>query len=927
MSLAAGTRLGNYEILAPLGQGGMGEVYRARDQNLDREVAIKVLPELSSQEPERIQRFEREAKLLANLSHTYIAAVYGFDTADELTGGESGNRSGHYLVLEYVEGVTLAQRLGESPLSVEDSLEVCRQIAEGLGAAHDAGIVHRDLKPANVMLKGDGSVKILDFGLGRALAEESSSHASVESRTITSNFTKPGVVLGTAPYMSPEQARGRSIDRRTDIWAFGCLLFECLTGKILFAGESATDSIGAILHKDPDWALLPSDTPPTVLLLLRRCLAKDKNRRLQAIGDARVELQEAIADPTASAIGLATAALGSAKKAKLRAGTFGLMLLVAAIASLATIFLQPALPEPQVQRFSVVMPTDLSMASRFSKNFDVSADGRVMVLLGSQDGSETRLFIREANQTSIRPLDETGFAVNPVLSSDGQWVVNSGNGLFKRSTRGGPPVTLWESDGKFARSPIEWTEDGWLYFLSWSGFGSSPDQANTELYRVSENGGEAQHLVDAERCVDACVLPGGSVLLTRVEPEGAHQIMVWRPGTTALKELVPGRSPRWSATGHLLFVRSGTLMAATFDPAELSLGPAVPVIEGIATNPTAAQYDLTSSGTLYHIAGLPGAERPAAQRMLVQIGLDGKVDPLAVQTGPYRMAVPSPDGQRVLVILEQRRWDREGARFGILDLRRDVLTPLSSFRGHLHGALWSPDGQWIYYGLHNSEILLHRLRTDGSSETGEEIPGGRDMVPTSFSADGSRLYVTHSVEGSADIAFLRLDEDFRREEVVSLPGDQTEGVISPDGNWLAYVAEDRVYICAANGAGGRVQVSRGEGENLTWSADGTSLFYSQSERTGASRRGGREIMRVTIESPGDAPVTLENLQVSSPEKHFSAPSGLSSFHLLPKGEGYLAINPVDSEEEGTERSRGTTEILVTLNFASELERLTKTGAK
>ncbi len=299
MTLSSGTQLGPYEILSPLGAGGMGEVYRAKDTRLDREVAIKVMTDTFARDPERVARFQREAKVLASLNHPNIAAIHGFEESD-------GKR---FLVLELVEGDTLAERLRGGAMPVDESLAVCKQMAEALEAAHERGVIHRDLKPANVKVTPDGVVKVLDFGLAKALTEEPTESAPADSPTITANYTRPGVVLGTAPYMSPEQARGRLVDKRSDIWSFGIVLYECLTGKHLFHGETATDSMGAIMHKEPDWSLLPPETPPTVRLLLRRCLTKDRKQRLQDIGDARVELEAAIADPTSSFLTLVGTAL------------------------------------------------------------------------------------------------------------------------------------------------------------------------------------------------------------------------------------------------------------------------------------------------------------------------------------------------------------------------------------------------------------------------------------------------------------------------------------------------------------------------------------------------------------------------------------------------------------------------------------------
>src|SRR3990172_2924777 len=305
MPLTANTKLAPYEIIAPLGAGGMGEVYRAKDSRLDREVAIKVLPETFARDPERVARFQREAKVLASLNHPHIAAIYGFEEANAV----------RFLVLELVEGETLADRLKIGPLPVDEGLGVCKQIAEAVETAHEQGVIHRDLKPANVKITPDGKVKVLDFGLAKALTGDDRSQTAVaNSPTITVDFTRPGVILGTAAYMSPEQARGKPVDKRSDIWSFGCVLYECLSGHRPFHGDTATDLIAKILERDPDWSTLPPNTPATVQLLLRRCLVKDRNRRLRDIGDARIEIENAIADPSATSLGLAHSALAAERK-------------------------------------------------------------------------------------------------------------------------------------------------------------------------------------------------------------------------------------------------------------------------------------------------------------------------------------------------------------------------------------------------------------------------------------------------------------------------------------------------------------------------------------------------------------------------------------------------------------------------------------
>ncbi len=466
MSLKIGIQLGTYKIVGPLGAGGMGEVYRATDTTLDREVALKLLPDMMARDPELVARFEREAKLLASLNHPQIAAIYGFEQAE-------GKR---FLVLEIVEGPTLAERIAAGPLMVEESLDIARQMAEALEAAHDKGIIHRDLKPANVKITPEGQVKVLDFGLAKALAEEDSDTEMNPgaSPTITQDFTRPGVILGTAAYMSPEQARGRPVDKRSDIWSFGCVLYECLTGESMFRGETVTDSIGAILHKQPDWERLPAHTPPTVQLLLRRCLAKDRKQRLRDIGDVRIELEAAIADPTSSSLGLARTALAEATRPP-RWSAWGRLLpwaLVLASAALAVSLAAPwrtarTTPRPPMHLNVEVSPT-VPLAS--PTNLDVGAqavispDGTRLVFVAGS-GEDTRLYLRSLDQTDATPLSGSEGAVHPFFSPDSRWVgFFTENSLKKVSVSGGASLTLCS-----VRSPNRggsWTDDGHIVFAN-----------------------------------------------------------------------------------------------------------------------------------------------------------------------------------------------------------------------------------------------------------------------------------------------------------------------------------------------------------------------------------------------------------------------------------------------------------------------------
>ena len=508
MSLESGSQLGIYTIVEPLGAGGMGEVYRATDSKLDREVAIKVLPEAVANDAERVARFEREAKVLAALNHPMIAAIYGFDEAD-------GKR---FLVLELVEGPTLADRLASGRLPVEECLDIGRQIAEALEVAHEKGIIHRDLKPANVKVTADGDVKVLDFGLAKALTEDEASFDPASSPTITENFTAPGIILGTAAYMSPEQARGRPVDKRSDIWSFGCVLYECLTADSLFRGETVTDSVGAILHKQPEWDKLPANTPPTVQLLLRRCLAKDRKRRLRDIGDVRIELEAAIADPTSSVLGLASAALvaeGTSSWLSWRsAPAMAVTMLLSVLATLGIVSaywpeapppptVQQTPPPPPMERYNVALPQRESQLPTEIPAIAVSPDGRSLGYFAtsprpssSDGGPRIRSIFLRRNDHLLPAVvaEDVGRAHMQAFSPDGNWLayfdVNR-DALLKVSVLGGvggPPRKLCDCSYGLG---LTWTTTGHIVFIDRDG--------KPVLRRVGENGGAVEEFKVSER--------------------------------------------------------------------------------------------------------------------------------------------------------------------------------------------------------------------------------------------------------------------------------------------------------------------------------------------------------------------------------------------------------------------------------------------
>jgi len=899
MSLTVNTRLGPYEILSPLGAGGMGEVYRAKDTRLDREVAIKVLPEAFARDPERMARFQREAKVLALLNHPNIAGIHGFEEVE-------GKR---FLVMELVEGATLADRLRDGALSVEEALTIGRQIAEAVEAAHEKGIIHRDLKPSNVKITPDGAVKVLDFGLARALADDPTGTDIAHSPTITAQHTRPGVVLGTAAYMSPEQARGRALDRRTDIWSFGVVLYECLVGSRPFEGETATDLIAKILEREPDWDALPETTPPNVRMLLQRCLQKDRKQRLRDIGEAWVVLDGALAGDF-SVAGLAPV---RAQPAWRRALPWLIVVILAAALTASRLFTTSVkLP---VIRATLTIPESQSLTGDPFPKMDISADGTRIVFAGIHESSKSLLYLRHIHQLDATALANTDDAFCPFFSPDGDWIAFAQKGkLRKISVLGGPATTICDAANLRGGS---WGADGTIVF--------APDK-QSGLWRVPATGGDPVKLTDAgaDEAIPSQshrwpqLLPDGKTALFTASPMNSSysdgSIVALSLETLIQKEIIrEGRFARYVPTGHIVFARSQTLMAVPFDTKKLELkGPSIPVLEGLGATPGmgSAQYAFSQTGTLLYLSGSSTGE----EKLLIWIDREGKESPVSqhkrVYGGPARI---SPDGTRIAASIVGDTGNRD---IWILEIERDAFMRLTSDEAADQFPLWSPDGKWIVYGSDRGKSAqnLYRQLADGTGEAERLTTSDNRHVPWSFSPDGAILaFLEGNPKTGANILYLRLDVEERKPEVfLATAFYEADPFLSPDGKWLAYTSDEsgemEVYIRPFLRPGRRVNVSTGGRSYLPrWSPDGKEILY----RTD----GGLSAVSVSVQD--------DTIRAQTPHQLFELKGARYSnmYDIAPDGNRFLFYRTAGETKEQSQQPT------VVVNWFEELKAMVPTGRK
>ena len=826
MALTSGTRLGVYEVIASIGAGGMGEVFRARDTKLNRDVALKVLPDSFASDPDRLARFTREAQMLAALNHPNIAHIHGFEDGGSVRA----------IVMELVEGDDLSQRIALGAIPLDEALPIAKQIADALETAHDQGIIHRDLKPANIKLRSDGTVKVLDFGLAKALEPASATSANVTaSPTITSPaaMTGVGVILGTAAYMAPEQAKGRPADKRADIWALGCVLYEMVTGLRAFSGEDVAETLAHILTKEPDWTALPASTPTPIRRLLRRCLEKDRRRRLADAADARLEMDEALASSgDASAM-----SLPMQKAAWVRALPWAVVGLLGAGLGLLLVLWAPwhQTAPLGVTRTTITHSGAAALTqSGFGRDIALSPDGRRLVYSGNNG---TQLFVRALD--ALEPVaiaTGTDGALLPFLSPDGQWVgfANTSFEIRKVAITGGAATTIARVDGILQGAT--WAADDTIVFAT--------NRLDTGLQRVSASGGEPATLTrpDRERGEADHIwpehLPGGhAVLFTITSLTGevdAAQVAVRDLRTGTQKTLVRGGSDaHYVPSGHLVYIAAGALRAIPFDVDRLETrGTAVTMLPlvstmGVGGAALGGNLAIANDGTLVYV-DLPGGVTTNA-RTLVWVDRMGKEEAIDAPPRAYLQPRLSPDGKRVAVWSSDQTND-----IWIWDLERKILTPLTRDPGEDQHPLWTRNGKRIIFSSNRSGVFnLWWQAADGTGEPEQLTKSSEPEFATGITPDGTAVvfFQNKSATGrDLNLLQLALDETHRVTSLLGTRAHETEGTVSPNGMWLAYestlTGSKEIYVRPFPDVNGpESRVSTAGGTRPLWAPSGKELFY------------------------------------------------------------------------------------------------------
>ena len=892
MGLAPGTRIGSYEIVSMVGAGGMGEVYKARDTRLKRDVAVKALPETFASDPERLARFQREAEVLASLNHPNIAHIHGLEEAGAVRA----------LVMEFVEGEDLAQKIARGPIAIGEALPIARQIAEALEAAHAQGIIHRDLKPANIKVRGDGTVKVLDFGLAKALDPIAVRGRDVTgSPTITSPaMTQMGVILGTAAYMSPEQAKGKPADKRSDIWAFGCVLYEMLTGTRAFEGEDVSETMANVLTLEPSRDRLPGTTTPSIRRLLHRCLEKDPKRRLDSAAVARLEIEEASTEPTA--VVQAGVRSGSLWRPTIwAAGGAG----VALLATMMTVGRSrvPQLP-PMVA--TAVLVHGVEFGSDPGVHFAVAPVGRTVVFAGNY-GGRTVLYRRDFDRVDPEPIVGTEGGSDVFFSHDGRWLgFEMGSALWRVPVDGGTPQMM------SSNQPLRGGTWGEADVIVVGRVGSG-------LWAVPPTGGSPRQLTtpeEGERHELPQFLPEGRVVLFTIlsadkPPRAAVHVL--RTGET--RSLFEGVGARFVDSGQVVFGRQGRLWSIGFDPVSLrTSGAARPVRDDVLWSAGGYPQFAVDAGMLVYLRTTHGSSK-LGNSVLAWVDRKGRRTVLPLEANEFELPRLSPSGDRLVVQIGANRdlWT--------YDVRRGSFTPLTSNRVIARSApVWTPNGgRVVFITWFDGEVGLGWLPADGSGRVEALIKGvgirSFERTNPAMLPDGSGLILTGPAPGTTaeDLLFVSLTGERRVEPLFQAPGIERNPAIAPNGRFIAYNSDEsrraEVYVRPfPNVSSGKWQISTEGGTGPVWTRGGSEIVYKDSQ--------GR-LMAVAVRSAGDEP-----FDHSKPELLFeigpTTDSGLDrDWDVTADGERFL-MRVTESIAKGATTA---VEMIVIQNWTQELRRL------
>jgi serine/threonine protein kinase/Tol biopolymer transport system component len=926
MAFAVGDRLDHFVIMEPLGSGGMGEVYRATDERLGRAVAIKVLSDEFASDAERLARFQREARVLASLNHPNIAHLYGLETVENTVGeswkpSRGGVSSGTgtdagsgpqdikascpttFIVMELVEGEDLAERLVKDRLSPSETLAIAKQIAEGLDAAHARGIVHRDLKPANIRIATDGTVKILDFGLAKAWRTPTGETNQSESPTLTAEMTFQGTILGTAPYLSPEQAKGQGVDRRADIWAFGCVLYEMLAGHRAFEGGTSTEIMAHILERDPDWSALPTSVPPALRRLLGRCMEKDPNRRLRDAGDLAMALEDLIEDRSGPLPLIQDGEPESSRTAKIVPWLIAAVAVALGITGWMSRSPDQQREAPSTLRFTEASPVEIDLVRNHHSGSSVaiSPDGHFLVWVGATEVG-TQLWSRHLDEDESHSVDGTEGGQAPFFSPDGDWIGFWADGKIKKvAVQGGVPQTICEishvhgpswGDGIIVMGAVG---DGSLYTV---------DPAIGELERIEIPYRSSYYLADYPR-----LLLNSRTMLASSRATGSVDLISLDSGeiTTLVNE---GANASYLPSGHLVWIQEDDLVAAPLDLEKGALtGEARTVIDGVFTEThigVVSHYAVSDEGTLVY---LPGTfERKGASP--VWVGLDGTTKSMPIPDDWYQSPRTSPDGQKILF------GRRSGSQsIWIADSDRGFIGPLTGDEGHDYWAIWTPDGSHVVYNSQReSEPANVWIKpADGNTQPRRLTTGEAHLPPAEITRNGQTVLVGSATgaDDDLDIHQLTLTDEPTLEPLLATDADESHPSLSPDERWIAYASDvtgnTEVYVQRFPNLGGTIRISADGGQEPLWSPSGDRLYFRSTD--------GRRVYAVDV-LQGDPP-SFGREELLFEGNFDPGPRWGANWDIHPDGNRFLMLQIKHGENPR--------DIKVVTNWFNELERLVPTS--